>query len=284
MQVTVNASAGPFRVTAPDTAVTWTGGSQQTVTWDVANTTAAPVSCANVQILLSTDGGQTFVSLVNSTTNDGSEVITVPNSPTAIARIKVACANNIFFDISNANFTIQAGAGATSTPVPVTPTNTVVVPTATNTPGPGTSTPTSTVVTPTTTPGTPTTTPVIGSCPTGETRQVLFFDSVETLNEYWTANSPVGDVVWSITDTLSYSADKSWFAANVGSVSDQRLTMNDPIGIQGTASSATMSFWHDYNFEQGIAGTLYGRWGAGIQQRWRQYLAGYSKLIYEQWL
>jgi uncharacterized repeat protein (TIGR01451 family) len=38
--------------------------------------------------------------------NDGSEEITVPNMPTTQARIKVACSDNIFFDISNNNFSI----------------------------------------------------------------------------------------------------------------------------------------------------------------------------------
>lgn len=104
----VNGSAGPFLVTAPNTAVTWAGGSTQTVTWNVASTTAAPVSCANVNILLSTDGGNNFpTTIVAGTPNDGSQAIVVPNLPTTTARLKVACANNIFFDISNANFTIS---------------------------------------------------------------------------------------------------------------------------------------------------------------------------------
>ncbi|MGB0388353.1 MAG: reprolysin-like metallopeptidase [Ardenticatenaceae bacterium] len=114
--VNVNNSAGPFAVTAPNTSLTWNGGSQQNVTWDVANTTAAPISCSSVNILLSTDGGTTFShTLASATANDSSETITVPNAPTSSARVKVECANNIFFDISNANFTITAG-GATSTP------------------------------------------------------------------------------------------------------------------------------------------------------------------------
>ena len=49
--------AGPFLVTSPNTAVTLDGGIAQTMTWDVANTDAAPVSTANVRISLSIDGG-----------------------------------------------------------------------------------------------------------------------------------------------------------------------------------------------------------------------------------
>ena len=108
--VTVSNTSGPFSVSAPNTAVSWAGGSTQTVTWAVANTTAAPVSCANVKISLSTDGGQTFPTvLVASTPNDGSQAVTIPNTPSTTARIKVEAVGNIFFDISNTNFTITAG-------------------------------------------------------------------------------------------------------------------------------------------------------------------------------
>jgi hypothetical protein len=106
MQVSVKDSAGPFVITAPNTAVTWDGGSTQTVTWNVANTDAAPISCANVRIQLSTDGGTNFSTILESTPNDGSETISVPATPTTTARIKVQAVGNIFFDISNADFTI----------------------------------------------------------------------------------------------------------------------------------------------------------------------------------
>jgi len=111
--VTVNAAAGPFVVTQPDTALAWAANSVQTVTWNVAGTDAAPVSCANVAIDLSTDGGNTFpISLAASTANDGSAAVTIPNAPTALARVRVSCAGNVFFDISNANFTISPASGA----------------------------------------------------------------------------------------------------------------------------------------------------------------------------
>ncbi|MGB3091566.1 MAG: reprolysin-like metallopeptidase, partial [Chitinophagaceae bacterium] len=64
MVVTVSNTSGPFAVTSPNSAVTWAGNSSQTVTWSVNNTTAAPVSCANVKISISTDGGNTFSTLV----------------------------------------------------------------------------------------------------------------------------------------------------------------------------------------------------------------------------
>ena len=51
------------RLTAPNTAVSWTQGSSQTVTWDVANTTASPVSCATVDIAMSSGSGFAFPAL-----------------------------------------------------------------------------------------------------------------------------------------------------------------------------------------------------------------------------
>lgn len=107
MSVVVSSAAGPFALTVPNTAVTWTVGSTQTVTWSVAGSNAAPVNCANIKISLSIDGGNTFSTvLLASTPNDGSEAITIPATPTTTARIKVEAVGNIFFDISNSNFTI----------------------------------------------------------------------------------------------------------------------------------------------------------------------------------
>ena len=110
---TANDGAGPFLVTAPNTAVTWTGNTSETVTWDVANTDVSPVSAGTVNILLSDDGGFTYPhSLATGVTNDGSETITVPNISTTTARVKVEAATNIFFDISNTDFTIVMGAAS----------------------------------------------------------------------------------------------------------------------------------------------------------------------------
>ena len=120
MIVTVNATAGPFSVTAPNTAVSYVGGSTQTITWAVAGTTANGVNCANVDILISTNGGTTWSTLLAATPNDGTQAVTIPNTPGTTNRIMVKGTNHIFFDVSNTNFTITAG--STDTVAPTAPT------------------------------------------------------------------------------------------------------------------------------------------------------------------
>ena len=101
MTLTVVNTGTPFQVTSPNTAVTWTTATTQTVTWNVAGTSGGTISTAQVDILLSTDGGNTFpIVLVAGTANDGTETITVPTiSSTTTARVKVQAVGNIFFDV-----------------------------------------------------------------------------------------------------------------------------------------------------------------------------------------
>lgn len=100
---------GAFSVTSQNTATNLTEGAPATITWNVANTTNAPVSCANVNILLSYDGGLTYpVTLATSTANDGSETVTLPLGTSTTARFMVRAANNVFYDVNNANITIIA--------------------------------------------------------------------------------------------------------------------------------------------------------------------------------
>ncbi len=118
--VTIDGASGPFAVTAPNTAVSVVGGSLLNVTWNPASTAAAPVNATNVKISLSTDGGNTFPTVLTaSTPNTGSKTVTVPNSATSTARIKVESVGNIFFDISNTNFTITAGTVVAAGPLDV---------------------------------------------------------------------------------------------------------------------------------------------------------------------
>lgn len=106
--ITVSGAAGPFVVSEPNTNVLWYVGETKTVTWNVAGTNAAPVNCANVKILLSTDGGFTYpITLLNSTPNDGSADVVVPNNISNTCRVMVLSVGNVFFDISNVNFRIE---------------------------------------------------------------------------------------------------------------------------------------------------------------------------------
>lgn len=117
-KVTLNVinTGAPFLVTAPNTNVTWVAGNQENVIWDVASTDVAPIGAANVDIFLSTDGGFTYpVTLASGVPNTGSAVITVPNNVTTTARVMVRGAGNVFFDISNTNFSITSTQGLANT-------------------------------------------------------------------------------------------------------------------------------------------------------------------------
>ncbi len=101
-----------FRVTSFPTLTTLTGNTTQTINWDVAGTTASPISCANVDIYLSLDSARTFPYLLASATaNDGTETVTIPNVATAnaSARIKVKGNGNIFFDLNDGWIKINQG-------------------------------------------------------------------------------------------------------------------------------------------------------------------------------
>lgn len=113
MVVTVDGNSGPFEVTSQGTNVTWNVQGTETVTWNVANTTAPPVSCANVDIWLSTDGGLSFtIPVAWNQPNNGSATITVPwSSATPQARIMVKSVGNIFYAVNSSNFTIVSPTG-----------------------------------------------------------------------------------------------------------------------------------------------------------------------------
>ncbi|MFC4687287.1 reprolysin-like metallopeptidase [Epilithonimonas pallida] len=106
MKVTV-ANTGPFKVTSQTVAANYTGGSQITVTWDVAGTNAAPINTQDVQILLSSDNGLTFNTVLADAPNTGSAVVTLPNESNGNARIMVKAVNNIYFAVNSARFNIN---------------------------------------------------------------------------------------------------------------------------------------------------------------------------------
>jgi len=111
--VTFDATAGPFVLTYPSaTGIVWPGITQQTVTWNVANTNNAAVNCQMVDIFLSIDGGLNYLdTLAMGVPNTGSFVVSVPNLPNTTSRVMVMAENGTFFDISDNNFTITEAVG-----------------------------------------------------------------------------------------------------------------------------------------------------------------------------
>lgn len=107
MKVTIDATRGPLEVTSQNTEdISWTQGQTHTVTWSV-NGTNTSTGGANVDILLSTDNGLTFTTvLVANTPNDGSETITVPAVLSPYCRIMVRASNSIFFNVNSKNIAI----------------------------------------------------------------------------------------------------------------------------------------------------------------------------------
>ena len=101
--LTVNADAGPFVITSQNqNGVIWIAGAREKIVWEVANTDLAPINTQTVNILLSTDGGQTFpTTLASGTLNNGIAHIIVPETVTTNqARIKIIPNNSIYFTVN----------------------------------------------------------------------------------------------------------------------------------------------------------------------------------------
>jgi subtilisin-like proprotein convertase family protein len=107
--ITTSTAASPFVVTSQnEQGISWVASETETITWNVSGTTAAPFNTQNVKILLSTDGGQNFdYTLLESTPNDGSEVVTVPSDLSSqFCRIMVQSIGNVFYNVNLSNFSI----------------------------------------------------------------------------------------------------------------------------------------------------------------------------------
>ena len=112
MTVTSTTTAGPFEVLIPNGGESLSG--EQLIEWDPAGTAAAPVSAATVDLLLSTDGGLSFPhTLASSVANDGAHELILPAIESETARVKIKATGNVFFDVSDADFSILAPADDT---------------------------------------------------------------------------------------------------------------------------------------------------------------------------
>ena len=108
INVQVDGSTGPFRVTSQGADEVWQPGQSKTITWNVAGTTGGQVNCGTVDILFSDNNGVSFDHILASNVpNDGSETITVPtgiDSPDG--RIMVKGHNRYFFDLAKGKIAI----------------------------------------------------------------------------------------------------------------------------------------------------------------------------------
>lgn len=92
---------GPFQITGLNLNQTLIAGQPFNLTWDVAGTDANDINVSNVRIKLTTDKGQTFTTLVESTPNNGQATITIPTGTMAeSAYIMVEAIDNIFYAMS----------------------------------------------------------------------------------------------------------------------------------------------------------------------------------------
>ncbi len=125
--VTIDGAATPFAVLTPNDAISIQRLTNYNVTWNASGT------AANVKISLSTDGGNTFPTvLAASTANDGNEMVPIPDMLTTTGRIKIEAVGNIYFDISDHDFSIITGV-----PSPTPTATATVAPSATPSCTPG---------------------------------------------------------------------------------------------------------------------------------------------------
>jgi len=112
MQLAVLDTGSAFSVTRPAAGTSWPAGLMRLVQWNTASTNAAPIACSTVDILVSSDGGATFSTvLADATANDGSEFVPAPAVPTAHARVLVRCVGSVFYNISP-EFIVRPNSGS----------------------------------------------------------------------------------------------------------------------------------------------------------------------------
>ena len=97
-------------------------GRKGTVRWNVGATDEPPISVSEIDLFLSTDGGNTFSDEPFATVaNTGYARVAFPNDvDTDSARIMARGRGNIFFDVSDENFSLDGSAPATpEVPAPI---------------------------------------------------------------------------------------------------------------------------------------------------------------------
>ncbi|WP_395657334.1 M12 family metallo-peptidase [Nocardioides sp.] len=102
----VDPKTGPFLVSSfGKSGQSVKGGKKTTITWKVNGTQKL---AKNVKIVLSTDNGQTWKTvLAKKTANDGKVVVKMPKKKTSSAWIMIEAVGNYFFDVNDKAFRIK---------------------------------------------------------------------------------------------------------------------------------------------------------------------------------
>lgn len=108
MQLKVSGNAGPFVVLSQNSSnKTWIPGTREIISWDVAGTDSNGINVSKVNILLSTDGGLTYPTvLATQVANNGLLEITVPQLNADQCLIMIEAVDNVFFAVNSKFFSI----------------------------------------------------------------------------------------------------------------------------------------------------------------------------------
>lgn len=102
--ITVDSSSQAFSIDTPDE---WQAQFEQNVTWNIGDTSTAPINCTNVDILLIANTNNPVETTVQlATPNDGQQIVRAPDITSTAARLVLKCSDNVFYSVSNSEFAI----------------------------------------------------------------------------------------------------------------------------------------------------------------------------------
>ncbi|MPS73147.1 MAG: T9SS type A sorting domain-containing protein [Chryseobacterium sp.] len=102
---------GPFKVNTTKVY----NNAPSTFTWDVVNTNAAPYNVSNVKIDYTVNNGTTWIDLIPSTPNDGSEALSFSSIPTdSQIIVRVSAIDNVFYAVGKVNVSAMVNCDGTA--------------------------------------------------------------------------------------------------------------------------------------------------------------------------
>ncbi|WP_336730812.1 reprolysin-like metallopeptidase [Chryseobacterium sp. VD8] len=102
---------GPFKINSQFA----NSAAPSPITWDVANTNAAPYNVSNVKIDYTTNNGASWTVLLASTPNDGSENVSLPSSLNGqTIKVRVSAIGNVFYAVKSVSVTAFAPCNGTA--------------------------------------------------------------------------------------------------------------------------------------------------------------------------